>query len=181
MARLRDIHQDMMRLGVAIVTKALFNVEITANTDIVSAALNTLLELTSGARLVLPPVLRLFSNHQQSALPACHRRQLDEVVYGLIRQRRAIGQTADDLLYALLQIQDEGGSSMSDDQLRDEVMTLLLAGHETTAISLSWAWYLLAQHPAAEEKLVAELRHVLKSRSPGVQKPVRAYLTRREW
>jgi cytochrome P450 len=166
--QVRDIHQDMMRLGVAIVTKALFNVEITANTDIVSAALNTLLELTSGARLVLPPVLRLFPTTNNLRYRRAIR-QLDEVVYGLIRQRRAIGQTADDLLYALLQIQDEGGSSMSDDQLRDEVMTLLLAGHETTAISLSWAWYLLAQHPAAEEKLVAELRHVLKGRSPGVQ------------
>jgi cytochrome P450 len=89
-------------------------------------------------------------------------------VYGLIRQRRASGQIADDLLSELLQAQDEGGG-MTDQQLRDEVMTLLLAGHETTAVSLSWIWYLLAQYPEVEKKLWSELRGILNGKAPGMQ------------
>jgi cytochrome P450 len=96
-------------------------------------------------------------------------RQLDDIVYGLIRHRRSNGQGADDLLSALLQAQDESGGGMRDEQLRDEVMTLLLAGHETTAVSLSWTWHLLAQHPEIEKKLWSELREVLHGRSPTTQ------------
>ncbi len=66
----------------------------------------------------------------------------------------------------LLTARDDDGNSMSDQQLRDEVITLLLAGHETTALNLSWTWYLLAQHPEVEEKLHAELDAVLAGRQP---------------
>lgn len=68
----------------------------------------------------------------------------------------------------LLHARDEGGSQMTDQQLRDEVMTLFLAGHETTALALTWAWHLLAQHPAAEQRLLAELAAVLGGRAPAV-------------
>jgi cytochrome P450 len=68
----------------------------------------------------------------------------------------------------LLQAQDEDGSQMTDAQLRDEVMTLFLAGHETTALVLSWSWYLLATHPEAEQKFHAELHEVLGGRAPNV-------------
>ena len=66
----------------------------------------------------------------------------------------------------LLAAQDEDGSQMSDQQLRDEAMTLFLAGHETTALLLSWAWYLLAENPSVEAKLHAELTAVLGGRTP---------------
>jgi cytochrome P450 len=69
----------------------------------------------------------------------------------------------------LLDAQDEDGSQMTDQQLRDEVMTLFLAGHETTALALSWTWYLLSQYPDVEAKLMAELESVLSGRTPRVE------------
>ena len=86
------------------------------------------------------------------------RLRLDQIVYSYIRQRRDGGEDRGDLLSMLLQVHDEDGSRMTDKQLRDEVMTLYLAGHETTANALSWTWYLLAQHPEVEAKLVRELQ-----------------------
>jgi cytochrome P450 len=96
-------------------------------------------------------------------------RRLDEIVYGFIRRRRASGEQRDDLLSILLHARDEGdGSGMTDRQLRDEAMTLFLAGHETTALALTWTGYLLAQHPGAAAKLRAELQAVLGGRPPAV-------------
>ena len=96
------------------------------------------------------------------------------VIYSLIGRGRAAGARdgngtqADDLLSLLLHAQDEDGSRMSDRQLRDEVMTLFLAGHDTTSLALSWTWHLLAQHPQAEARLHAELAEVLGNRAPTV-------------
>src|SRR5205814_2528755 len=100
-------------------------------------------------------------------------RQLDEIIYGFIRRRRC-GTVSDrattaerkDLLSILLHARDEGGGRMTDRQLRDEAMTLFLAGHETTALTLSRRWYLLARHPRAEAELVSEWRSVLGGRTP---------------
>jgi cytochrome P450 len=96
-------------------------------------------------------------------------RQLDAIVYGFIKERRASGGDRGDLLSMLLQAQDaDDGTRMTDKQVRDEAMTLFLAGHETTANALSWTWYLLSQHPEVEAKLAAELEAVLGGRSPTV-------------
>jgi cytochrome P450 len=164
----RDIHRDMMRLGLEVVAKALFNVEIASERNTIAEALNTFMELGSRGRLLLPPILRLLPTADNRRYQRAAR-QLDDVVYGLIRQRRSNDHIGDDLLYGLLHSQDESGRGMSDKQLRDEVMTLLLAGHETTAVSLSWTWYLLAQYPEVEEKLWSELRQVLNGRKPTAQ------------
>jgi cytochrome P450 len=95
--------------------------------------------------------------------------QLDEVIHGIIRQRRAAEAGGGDLLSILLRARDaEDGRGMTDRQLRDEVMTLFLAGHETTANALAWAWYLLATHPQAEAQLLADLGAVLAGRTPTV-------------
>jgi cytochrome P450 len=110
-------------------------------------------------------------------------REIDRVVYALIargREKLTSGEgrtvnaeqaagSAKDLLTLLLTARDEDGNSMSDQQLRDEVITLLLAGHETTALNLSWTWYLLAQNPAVEAKLHAELDAVLGGRLPSAR------------
>src|SRR5205085_3365120 len=88
-------------------------------------------------------------------------RRLDAILFGFIRQRREQNINRGDLLSLLLQARDEQGGQMTDRQVRDEAMTLFLAGHETTALTLSWAWYLLATHPEAEEKLAAEVRMVI--------------------
>jgi len=164
----RDIHRDMMRLALEIVAKVLFNVEVTADTDRIAGALNTFMELGSRGRMLLPPILRLLPTADNFRYRRAAR-QLDDIVYGLIHRRRLDSEIADDLLSGLLQTQAIGRRAMSDEQLRDEVMTLLLAGHETTAVSLSWTWYLLAQYPEVEKKLWSELRAVLNGRSPRVQ------------
>jgi len=132
--------------------------------------------------MLLPPILRLLPTADNLRYRRAAR-QLDDIVYGLIHQRRSNGQFADDLLSQLLQAQGSGEGAMSDramsdQQLRDEVMTLLLAGHETTAVSLSWAWYLLAQYPEIEKNLWSELRAVLKGRSPSVERSVQTTLHR---
>jgi cytochrome P450 len=126
------------------------------------------MELGSRGRMLLPPILRLLPTADNFRYRRAAR-QLDDIVYGLIHRRRSDGEIADDLLSGLLQAQAIGRRAMSDEQLRDEVMTLLLAGHETTAVSLSWTWYLLAQYPEVEKKLCSELRAVLNGRSPRVQ------------
>ena len=174
----RDIHLDMMRLALEIVAKALFNVELSAERDRIAGVLNTFMELGSRGRMLLPPILRLLPTADNLRYRRAAR-QLDDIVYGLIQRRRSNGEITDDLLSGLLHAQDTGGAAMSDEQLRDEVMTLLLAGHETTAVSLSWTWYLLAQYPEVEKKLWSELRAVLNGRSPRVQDLCRLPYTER--
>jgi cytochrome P450 len=94
------------------------------------------------------------------------KKRLDEVVMSIIQERRKSKLTADDLLQRLLDAQDESGARMSDEQLREEVMTLFLAGHETTANALTWTWYLLAQNPEVEQALAEEIAAVLGGRAP---------------
>ncbi len=97
------------------------------------------------------------------------RAELDRVVYDIIASRRRRHAPKGDLLDMLLAAREQGsGEGMTDRQLRDEVMTLLLAGHETTATTLTWTWYLLSKHPGAARKLRAELDVVLGGRLPGV-------------
>jgi cytochrome P450 len=160
----RDIHHDMMELTLEIVARTLFNTSVTEEARRVGDALEVALErfvdrlsLTRYFdRLPLPKNLRF-----QRA-----RRTLDTIIYGVIEQRRRSGEDTGDLLSMLLQAQDEDGSGMSDLQLRDEVMTLFLAGHETTAIALCWTLYLLSRNPDVDAALQQELRSVLDGRTP---------------
>jgi cytochrome P450 len=94
--------------------------------------------------------------------------EIDKVIYRIIAERRNSGYDQGDLLSMLLQAHDDDGSQMTDSQLRDEVMTLFLAGHETTALALSWGWYLLATNPEVEKRFHAELDEVLAGRLPEV-------------
>ncbi|MGH3147971.1 MAG: cytochrome P450, partial [Rubrobacter sp.] len=95
-------------------------------------------------------------------------RRLDGIIHSVVNERRQSGTDTGDLLSMLLHAEDEDGNRMSDRQLRDEVMTIILAGHETTAIALSWTWYLLGNHPEVEANLAAELEEVLDGRAPNV-------------
>ncbi len=161
----RDVHLEMMELTMRIVAKVLFSVEVKEETERVATALNLLMRHTSGGRMILPPALRYLP------LPALMRvrravRELNDIVNRIIRQRRVSGKDTGDLLSMLMAARDEDGSGLTDSQLRDEIMTFLLAGHETTAVSLSWTWYLLSQHPAVADKLRRELNAVLGGRAP---------------
>jgi len=94
------------------------------------------------------------------------RAELDQTIQGFIEAGHARGKNGEDLLSRLIFAEHEDGSRMTDRELRDEAMTLYLASHETTALTLGWTWYLLSQHPAVEDKLVAEWRRVLGGRTP---------------
>ncbi len=163
---IRDTHRDMMRLTMEVVTHTLFNANVSDDADKVARALAILVEpFSSQATLkwILDNRLPTPTNRRFHKVAA----QLDEVVYRIIGQRRAgNGQDQGDLLSMLLQAHDEDGSQMTDKQLRDEVITLFLAGQETTALTLVWAWYLLAQHPEVETKFWQELDEVLQGRAP---------------
>jgi cytochrome P450 len=161
----RDIHIDMMRLTLEIVVQCLFSADVSRDVDEVGATLKRLVRpFASQATLkwILDNRLPTPAHRRFHALS----KRIDHVVYRIISERRASGKNEGDLLSMLLAARDEDGSRMSDRQLRDEVMTLFLAGHETTALTLAWSWYLLATNPAAEQKFHAELNQVLGDRAP---------------
>jgi cytochrome P450 len=176
---IRDIHKDMMRLTLEIVSMALFSVEVASEEDRVAVALNTLMQLSTGGRLLLPEVFRRIPTVKNRRYHQAIE-ELNAVVYGIIRRRQAEPVAGErDLLGSLLEARYEDGTGMSAQQLRDEVMTLLLAGHETTAVSLSWIWMLLAQHPEVEAQLRRELDEVLGGRPPTIQDMPNLGLTER--
>jgi cytochrome P450 len=165
----RNIHDDMIQLTLEIVAKSLFSVEIAPQKDRFSTALDTLMQLSSGARMLVPPILRLFPAPGNLRILLATR-ELDRIVNSMIDQRRAADPGShSDVLDTLLQSRYQDGEPLPRQQVRDEVMTLLLAGHETTAVALSWTWLLLSQNPDVERKLWFELRDVLGDRSPNMR------------
>jgi cytochrome P450 len=160
-----DMHEAMMRLTLGIVAKTLFDADVSHEAEDVDAALTVLMGKflrQAGMALLLPAWVPLPTS--QLLKRAVGR--LDKVIYSIIEQRRASGQMSGDLLSVFLQAHDDEGVGMTDRQLHDEIMTLFLAGHETTANVLSWTWYLLGQNPQVEEKLTEELSRVLSGRVP---------------
>lgn len=161
----RDIHQQMMALTLDVVAQSLFGSDVSGHAGGVEQALAVLLNQfdgMAGLAFLLPEKMPLPSTMKFKRSV----KQLDKIIYGIIQERRKTRKPSKDLLEMLLLSQDAEGSTMSDEQLRDEVMTLFLAGHETTANALSWSWYLLAQHPAVEERLFEEIRSVLGGKTP---------------
>jgi cytochrome P450 len=159
-----DIHQEMMRLTLQIVVRALFNVEAEETAEI-SSALNLIMSNTTGIRILLPPIARYLPTPRMISFRRAVAR-MDNTVYSIVAQHQANKGDSGDLLSMLIAARDEDGSRMSDRQLRDEVLTFLIAGHETTALALTWTWHLLAQHPEVEGKLHEELDRVLGGRLP---------------
>lgn len=162
-----DVAADMMKLTLKIAGLALFSTETSQHAETVAHSLTTVLEYLN-YRLTHP-----ISLPQKTPLPRNIRyfralAKLDKVVGDIISGRRVSGEDRGDLLSMLLLARDEetGGGGMSDRQLRDEVMTIYLAGHETTAVALSWTWYLLALHPEIERKLHEEIDRALDGSPP---------------
>ena len=162
----RDVHQEMMRLTLQIVAKTLFNADVARDAQEVGKSLELLLELGADFRrtLFVPHWVPTPTNLRIKREIAF----IENILYRIINERRSSGHDAGDLLSMLLHVQDEDGSRMTDKQLRDETITLFLAGHETTASSLSWTWWLLAQNPRVEARLHAELDEVLGGRAPSM-------------
>jgi len=169
----RNIHNDMMNVTLRIVLRSLFGTHLAEHMKIIEPALGAIMASSTGFNSIAF-FLRIPTPTRKLHFLAVEK--LNEVVYGLIARGREklknaeagaqTGGGSKDLLTLLLTARDDDGNSMSDQQLRDEVITLLLAGHETTALNLSWSWYLLAQHPEVERKLHAELDAVLGGRPP---------------
>jgi len=165
-----DIAPEMSRLTLAIVGKTLFDADVESEAREIGQALTETIRVW---RLSTLPYGELL---EKLPLPSTRRFQaartrLDATIYRFIEEHRAAGVDRGDLLSMLLTAKDaEGdGGSMTDEQLRDEAMTIFLAGHETTANALTWTWYLLAQHPEAAAILQDELRDVLSGRNPTVE------------
>ncbi|RQG96472.1 cytochrome P450 [Natrarchaeobius chitinivorans] len=161
----RHVHEDMMEVTLKIVARALFGADVDDHVDTVGSALEEFMVATESlAHFVLPPSVPTPARLRIRRA----RERLDDVVYGLIEERRE-NPTENDVISKLLEGETAGEGDarpMSVEQIRDEVVTLLLAGHETTALSLTLTFWALATNPAVEEKLVAELEDVLDGRPP---------------
>ncbi|ABD13810.1 cytochrome P450 [Frankia casuarinae] len=164
-----DVHTEMTEMTLAIVARTLFDVDLDSHVvDVIRAALDQ--NMPAARRAQLPG----FTTLERLPLPAPRRRRdarnaLDRVVHDLIADRRATGATGNDLLSLLLTARDaDTGASMDDSQVRDEALTLLLAGHETTANALTWTFHLLGRDPEVLATLQAELDRVLGERRPTI-------------
>jgi cytochrome P450 len=164
-----DMSAEMMRLTLAVAGKTLFNADVEADAPEVGKALTDVMRVFMRINSPFGFLLdRLPLPSNRRAVEA--RLALDGIVYRLIDERRKSGEDKGDLLSMLLAARDEEGdrSGMTDLQVRDEVMTIFLAGHETTAVALTWAWYLLAEHPKEARRLHEELDRALGGRLPSV-------------
>lgn len=162
-----DMSAEMMQLTLGIVGKTLFDADVVSDAQEVGEAMTVVMDLFN--TITIP----FFELIQKLPLPQLRRfdtakARLDAIIYRLIEQRRLAGEDRGDLLSMLLLAQDTevDGGGMTDEQLRDELMTIFLAGHETTANALTWTWYLLSQNPEAEARLHEEIDRVLEGRLP---------------
>ena len=163
-----DIAAEMLHLTLRIVGHALFNIDLSDETRIVGQALITVNKLLSDYIYAPFPPLNVPTSRNRLIQTAF--RSLDQVVQGIINQRRQQNIDTDDLLSMLLSVRDEEtGQGMNDQQVRDEVMTLLIAGYETVSTALVWTWYLLSQYPEVEHRLHSELDIVLGGDQPTVE------------
>lgn len=161
-----NIQKDMMAFALNIVARSLFSSEVKSfinevgdNMDIANESAIDRIRNPFRAPAWIPT---LYNIKEKRAIT-----KLDGIVLNIIQQRRKTKEVHHDLLGMLMEVQDEDtGERMSDKQLRDEVMTLFLAGHETTALALTWLWYCLHLNPYAEEKAYQEAMQVLNGRTP---------------
>ncbi|MSQ84640.1 MAG: cytochrome P450 [Myxococcales bacterium] len=160
-----DIANDMMRVTLDIVCRTLLSADVNDHASEIGKALHELLTQTMG-RITKVVDLPLHWPTPANIRFRRARASLDRIVLGMIEERRQSGHDPHDLLSLLMSaVDEETGEKMNDAQLRDEAMTIFLAGHETTANALGWAMYLLSQHPTVEAKVRAELADVLGDQS----------------
>ena len=161
-----DISVEMMRLALSIIGKTMVSLDTGDETLELGRAFRTMMEYlahSSSGLPVMPKFVPTPRNRRSHA--AAHT--LDTYIFQLIQERRTQQERPPDLLTKLLEVRDEEtGEGMTDQQIRNEVLTIFLAGHDTTAAVLTWVWYLLATHPEIESKLHEELAEVLGGRTP---------------
>lgn len=161
-----DMAREMMQLTLRVVGKALFGADIAQESSAIGQAFTIASRFTSGNAKRLAPVPVTWPTPRNKRLWSAIA-QLDTTIKHTLMERRYAGEDTGDLLSMLLHARDEDdGSYMSDEQLLDEIRTLLFTGHETTANALSWAWYLLSKHPKIYTRMQVELDKVLGGRAP---------------
>jgi cytochrome P450 len=161
----RQTDDDMMRLTMFIVSKTLFDADVSEAAETAGQAINDLQTVSNAdyrRAFLIPDWIPTRNNRKRHQATA----GLDGIIERIIAERRGTDEDKGDLLSMLMLAQDEDGSKMTDQQLRDEVVTLFSAGHETTSNVMTWLWYLLSQHPEIEAKLHEELDRVLAGRAP---------------
>ncbi len=160
------VHEEMMRLTFRIVGRTLLSTDVDSDADEIGKAMNVALVYANEyveSIVPIPPFIPTPSNVRFGRA----KKTLDRLVYRVIDDRRKNANDESDLLGMLMAIQDaETGEKMTDIQLRDEIMTMVLAGHETTANALSWLWMLLSKHPDVARRVEAEVDAVLGMRPP---------------
>ena len=165
-----DVHAEIMALTLEIAAETLFGTSVKQDIAAIEQSTNVLMaEISARLRrpFFIPDGIPIPGNvRYRRAL-----KRIDQLVTRIIAARRQSGEDRGDLLSLLLLARHENGEPMTEQQIRDEIVTMLLAGHETTALALSWTCYLLSRHPAIETRLAAELREVLGARSATVGGP----------
>jgi cytochrome P450 len=162
-----DLSPEMMHLTLDIIAKTLFDSDVAAEVEEISREVNAIMGLYNF--LVVVPLAEMLQHYPLPGMKRFRRARarLDAIVYRMIEEHRRDDRHGGDLLSMLLAARYDDGSAMPDLQVRDEVMTIFLAGYETIANALTWTWYLLSQNPEAESKLHAELASVLAGRNAG--------------
>jgi cytochrome P450 len=165
----RDLHAEMMAVTLSIVAESLFGADVSAAASDIGGIIGELMEafgkvLGLKVRFQPPAWVPTAANRRLRAT----KHRIDTLILGIIEARKASHETRDDLLSLLIHARDEAGGQMTDAQVRDEAIVLFLAGHETTALALTYALYLLATHPESQARLADELARVLGGRSPGL-------------
>ncbi|HVG35953.1 MAG TPA: cytochrome P450, partial [Pyrinomonadaceae bacterium] len=162
-----DIAHEMMRLTLGIVGKTLFDADVEEEADEIRKAMTSLVHLFNAMMLPFSELLEKLPLPQNRRFQRAKER-LDTTIYRMIEERRRSGKDRGDLLSMLLDARDEegDGAGMTDRQVRDEALTIFLAGHETTANAMTWTWYLLSEHPEVEAKLHEEIGSVLTDGRP---------------
>jgi cytochrome P450 len=163
-----DLEHEMMDLLIEISVKTLFGTEVTGDAETVHHAITTAFSILHRRVLSAVPFPWWvpFPSHVRFLRAVA---SLEEVVYRIIEERRREAVEGNDVLSTLLSVRDEAGEPMPDRQIRDEVVTMLVAGHESTGTSLSWTLYLLSRYPSVARRVEGELREVLSGRPPGFQ------------
>ncbi len=160
-----DVNQEMTDLTMSIIGKALFDADVFTETDELGAAMTTALAHVAHGFSVLLPLPYSWptpaNRRTHKAVQVLHNH-----IRSFIDERRSNPTERNDFLSILLQAKDEDGQPMSDEQVMAECMILFAAGHETTATSLTWVWYLLCQHPEWYQKVQQEVDSVLQGRTP---------------
>jgi cytochrome P450 len=176
--RERDLRDEMMRLTFSIVARSLFNTDTGREAERVDhalkAALPWVLPGSMIARFVPMKQAVYYSPRARRAIAELH-----QIVRGIVTERRKQGVDRGDLLTMLIAARDEDGSALSDEDICAETLTMLLAGHDTTAHTMTWAWHLLTQHPALQQALLDEVQSVLGERALGFEDLARLQLTER--